>query len=123
MSRRDILVAIAGLVLGAALWLGWVVWFGDREAWDNTPYLVATPIAAFLAGAALAVWRPGLGVVFAFAFVVGHVITGLATMGFGNMWPFTVVFLGLFASPSLVGAAVVYIVWRKRQRRAADDAE
>ena len=104
-----------GLVLGAAVWLLSPAITGHREPWDAPGVYYA---GALLVGGALGgLLVPGHWVEVTIGIFAGQSLVMLggvmAEPAIGGLWPLGIMFLGVYTSLALLGAALGS-AWRRR---------
>jgi hypothetical protein len=114
-TKREFIVFLLAIAVGAALWLVSAQVSGRREPWDSAFYWKAAyPVALVLSGilgyvAPERPWRWPLAVMLAqFAAMA-------IKDGFGSMWPLGLVLFGILSLP---GMAIAGAAGRIRLRRA-----
>ena len=118
-ASNDLLCAgvssAAAALVGAFTWYGVVLVTSESEAFDVGAYFLLVPVASGLVCLIAGLFSPKTTLLPALAFTGAHIVAGFTTMGFGGMWPVSILFMALPTMPGYLVAGGYTLWWAARR--------
>jgi hypothetical protein len=105
VKREHVLLLIA-VALGAAIWIGIATVSGRREAWDSGAYFAIGMPAACLLSFVLGVVEPARSWRWGVAPFAGQFLSLLVMEGVGNLLPLGVIVFAILSTPAVITARI-----------------
>jgi hypothetical protein len=104
--KREHLLLLIAVALGAAIWIGISTVSGRREAWDSGIYFTLGIPVACLLSFALGVVEPERSWRWGVAPFAGQLLSLLIMEGVGNLLPLGVIVFAILSIPAVITARI-----------------